>query len=119
MGVAAEAAHWRAGTTPAPSRMTHVKMRSFMPPGAAVDIDAEAVEVARENVARNGRDGTSGETHGKERAAKRHPTRRTGRPKKHDPVPAERGGEVGNVLQRDSPLSGLESAEHRDRKSVV
>jgi len=41
MGVAAEAAHWPAGTKPAPSRMTHVKMRSFIPPGAVVDIDAE------------------------------------------------------------------------------
>ena len=26
---------------PAPSRMTHVKMRSFIPPGATVDIEAE------------------------------------------------------------------------------
>jgi len=43
MGVAAEATHWPAGTKPAPSRMTHVKMRSFMPPGAAVDIDAELI----------------------------------------------------------------------------
>jgi 3-hydroxymyristoyl/3-hydroxydecanoyl-(acyl carrier protein) dehydratase len=43
LGVAAEAGHWRAGTKPVPSRMTHVKMRSFMPPGAAVDIDAELV----------------------------------------------------------------------------
>jgi 3-hydroxymyristoyl/3-hydroxydecanoyl-(acyl carrier protein) dehydratase len=41
MGVATEATHWPAGTKPAPSRMTHVKMRSFIPPGAAVDIDAE------------------------------------------------------------------------------
>ena len=41
MSVAAEATHWPAGTTPAPSRMTHVKMRSFIPPGAALDIDAE------------------------------------------------------------------------------
>jgi 3-hydroxymyristoyl/3-hydroxydecanoyl-(acyl carrier protein) dehydratase len=43
MGVAAEATHWRTGTQPAPARMTHVKMRSFMPPGAVVDIDAELV----------------------------------------------------------------------------
>jgi len=43
MGVAAEATHWPAGTAPAPSRMTHVKMRSFMPPGAAVDIDVELI----------------------------------------------------------------------------
>jgi 3-hydroxymyristoyl/3-hydroxydecanoyl-(acyl carrier protein) dehydratase len=40
MGVAAGAAHWPAGTQPAPSRMTHVKMRSFIPPGARLDIDA-------------------------------------------------------------------------------
>ena len=39
--VAAEATHWPAGTRPAPSRMTHVKMRSFIPPGALLDIDAE------------------------------------------------------------------------------
>lgn len=41
MGVAAEAPRWPAGTVPAPSRMTHVKMRSFIPPGAVLDIDAE------------------------------------------------------------------------------
>lgn len=41
MAVAAEAAHWPAGTVPAPARMTHVKMRSFIPPGAVLDIDAE------------------------------------------------------------------------------
>jgi 3-hydroxymyristoyl/3-hydroxydecanoyl-(acyl carrier protein) dehydratase len=41
MAVAAEAPHWPAGTVPAPARMTHVKMRSFIPPGAVLDIDAE------------------------------------------------------------------------------
>ncbi len=41
MEVAAEATHWPAGTRPRPSRMTHVKMRSFIPPGAELDIDAE------------------------------------------------------------------------------
>jgi 3-hydroxyacyl-[acyl-carrier-protein] dehydratase len=41
MSVAREASHWPAGTTPAPARMTHVKMRSFIPPGAALDMDAE------------------------------------------------------------------------------
>ncbi len=41
MGVATEATYWPAGTRPAPSRLTHVKMRSFMPPGTAVDIDAQ------------------------------------------------------------------------------
>lgn len=41
MAVAAEAPCWPAGTAPAPSRMTHVKMRSFIPPGATLEIDAE------------------------------------------------------------------------------
>jgi len=41
MAVAAEATHWPAGTVPAPARMTHVKMRSFIPPGAELGIDAE------------------------------------------------------------------------------
>jgi 3-hydroxymyristoyl/3-hydroxydecanoyl-(acyl carrier protein) dehydratase len=41
MTVAAEATHWPTGTKTALSRMTHVKMRSFIPPGAVVDIDAE------------------------------------------------------------------------------
>ena len=39
--VAAEATHWPVGTRPAPSRMTHVKMRSFIPPGALLDISVE------------------------------------------------------------------------------
>jgi hypothetical protein len=38
--LAAEAAHWPAGTRPVPSRMTHVKMRSFIPPGAELAIGA-------------------------------------------------------------------------------
>jgi len=41
MAVAAESTHWPAGTTPAASRMTHVKMRAFIPPGAELAIDAE------------------------------------------------------------------------------
>lgn len=45
MDVANEAAHWPAGTKPAPSRMTHVKMRAFIPPGAEVRIDAELAQV--------------------------------------------------------------------------
>ncbi len=40
MRVAVESTHWPAGTRPAPSRMTHVKMRSFIPPGARLEIDA-------------------------------------------------------------------------------
>jgi len=43
MSVAREATHWGAGRTPVPSRLTHVKVRSFTPPGAALDIDAELV----------------------------------------------------------------------------
>ena len=39
--LANEATFWPAGTRPAPSRMTHVKMRSFIPPGAALDMGAE------------------------------------------------------------------------------
>jgi 3-hydroxymyristoyl/3-hydroxydecanoyl-(acyl carrier protein) dehydratase len=40
MAVAGEATCWPAGTKPAPSRMTHVKMRSFIPPGAVLELDA-------------------------------------------------------------------------------
>jgi len=39
--LAGEAAHWAAGTRPLPSRMTHVKMRAFIPPGAMLEIGAE------------------------------------------------------------------------------
>ena len=39
--LAAEATYWPAGTRPLPSRMTHVKMRSFIPPGAVLEIGAE------------------------------------------------------------------------------
>jgi 3-hydroxymyristoyl/3-hydroxydecanoyl-(acyl carrier protein) dehydratase len=41
MSVARESTHWSAGNWPTPARMTHVKMRSFIPPGAALDMDAE------------------------------------------------------------------------------
>jgi 3-hydroxymyristoyl/3-hydroxydecanoyl-(acyl carrier protein) dehydratase len=41
MSIAREATHWPAGTTPAPARMTHVKMRSFIPPGSVLAIDAK------------------------------------------------------------------------------
>ena len=41
LAVAAEATFWSAGTRPTPSRMTHVKMRSFIPPGALLDIGVE------------------------------------------------------------------------------
>jgi 3-hydroxymyristoyl/3-hydroxydecanoyl-(acyl carrier protein) dehydratase len=40
MSVAREAA-WPPGTRPMPARMTHVKMRSFMPPGATLELGAE------------------------------------------------------------------------------
>jgi 3-hydroxymyristoyl/3-hydroxydecanoyl-(acyl carrier protein) dehydratase len=39
--LAAEADGWPAAPRPAPSRMTHVKMRSFIPPGAVLEIAAE------------------------------------------------------------------------------
>ena len=39
--LAGEAAFWPAGSRLFPSRMTHVKMRSFIPPGAALEIGAE------------------------------------------------------------------------------
>jgi 3-hydroxymyristoyl/3-hydroxydecanoyl-(acyl carrier protein) dehydratase len=48
MEVAAEATHWPAGTRPAPARMTHVKMRSFIPPGAALESEAELTPTAAE-----------------------------------------------------------------------
>ena len=41
LSLAAEWPHWPAGTRPAASRMTHVKMRSFIPPGATLDLAAE------------------------------------------------------------------------------
>jgi 3-hydroxymyristoyl/3-hydroxydecanoyl-(acyl carrier protein) dehydratase len=41
MDLAREATHWPAGSKPVPARMTHVKMRSFMPPGATLEMDAE------------------------------------------------------------------------------
>ena len=41
MGVAREATHWPAGSKPVPARMTHVKMRAFMPPGATLEMDAQ------------------------------------------------------------------------------
>jgi len=41
MQVAREMKPWPAGTAPAPVRMTHVKMRSFIPPGAIVEIGAQ------------------------------------------------------------------------------
>jgi len=39
--LAREATCWPAGSTPVPARLTHVKMRAFMPPGATLDMDAE------------------------------------------------------------------------------
>jgi 3-hydroxymyristoyl/3-hydroxydecanoyl-(acyl carrier protein) dehydratase len=41
LDLAREAMHWPAGGRPVPARMTHVKMRSFMPPGATLEIEAE------------------------------------------------------------------------------
>jgi hypothetical protein len=39
--LAAEAPDLPAGTQPAPVRMTHVKMRSFIPPGEVLALDAQ------------------------------------------------------------------------------
>ncbi len=69
LDVAAEATHWPAGTRPAPSRMTHVKMRSFIPPGATLDIDAELApprRARRDGPAR----GADGRQDGRHRAAR-------------------------------------------------
>jgi len=41
LALAREATHWPAEAKPVPARMTHVKMRAFMPPGATLDMDAE------------------------------------------------------------------------------
>ena len=41
MALAAESTRWPEGTVPCASRMTHVKMRSFIPPGATIALDAE------------------------------------------------------------------------------
>ncbi len=41
MSVAREATHWGAGKRPVPARMTHVKMRSFIPPGTTLEMSAE------------------------------------------------------------------------------
>jgi len=46
--VAVDAMQWPADTRPVPSRMTHVKMRSFIPPGATLVIDAELAPRATE-----------------------------------------------------------------------
>ena len=48
MSVARDATHWAAGKIPVPARMTHVKMRSFIPPGAALDMDAELAATGTE-----------------------------------------------------------------------
>ena len=41
LALAGEAAFWPARTRPVASRLTHVKMRSFIPPGAVLEIGAE------------------------------------------------------------------------------
>ncbi|HET7032490.1 MAG TPA: hypothetical protein VFJ48_05155 [Casimicrobiaceae bacterium] len=48
MDLAREATHWPPGSKPAPARMTHVKMRSFMPPGATLEMDAELASASAE-----------------------------------------------------------------------
>ena len=49
LAVAGEATQWPAGTKPVPSRMTHVKIRSFTPPGAILEIEAELAPVNAAN----------------------------------------------------------------------
>src|SRR5262249_37887511 len=44
MEVAGEAAFWPTSATPIASRMTHVKVRSFIPPGATLEIAAELTQ---------------------------------------------------------------------------
>jgi len=41
MALAAESAHWPAGTALAPRRMTHVKVRAFTPPGSTLRLRAQ------------------------------------------------------------------------------
>jgi 3-hydroxyacyl-[acyl-carrier-protein] dehydratase len=48
MDLAREATHWPAGRKPVPARMTHVKMRSFMPPGSTLEMDAELAPTGAE-----------------------------------------------------------------------
>ncbi|HVN35097.1 MAG TPA: hypothetical protein VMU96_07575 [Casimicrobiaceae bacterium] len=40
LDLAREAPHWPADSEPVPARMTHVKMRAFMPPGSTLEMDA-------------------------------------------------------------------------------
>lgn len=42
--LAAESSHWRAGAALSPVRMTHVKVRSFTPPGTSLTIGAQMRE---------------------------------------------------------------------------
>ncbi len=46
LDVAAQSGTWPAGTPLAPVRMTHVKVRSFTPPGATLDLDAKLRDAA-------------------------------------------------------------------------
>lgn len=41
LDLAATAPHWPGGARPRAARMTHVKVRSFMPPGAVLELSAE------------------------------------------------------------------------------
>jgi len=46
MSVAREATFWPEGSMPVAARMTHVKIRSFTPPGATLEIDAELAQTS-------------------------------------------------------------------------
>jgi 3-hydroxymyristoyl/3-hydroxydecanoyl-(acyl carrier protein) dehydratase len=51
LDLAASATHWPASARLAPSRMTHVKVRSFMPPGAVLELVAEMTPTSAERAA--------------------------------------------------------------------
>jgi 3-hydroxymyristoyl/3-hydroxydecanoyl-(acyl carrier protein) dehydratase len=49
LDLAATATHWPANARLMPSRMTHVKVRSFMPPGAVLELAAEMTPASAES----------------------------------------------------------------------
>jgi 3-hydroxymyristoyl/3-hydroxydecanoyl-(acyl carrier protein) dehydratase len=53
LDLAATATHWPANARVRPSRMTHVKVRSFMPPGSVLELTAEVVPMRAEPATRS------------------------------------------------------------------
>ena len=49
LDLAATTAHWPAGTRVRPARMTHVKVRAFMPPGSVLELSAEMAPMSAES----------------------------------------------------------------------